>query len=93
MLNSCRCQGVSWRWRCTRQVRFLSGVLCRPGSTISSACLVIALRTVRNHCVDPFAVADTAALIGVDDCSVAVDAQVVIGGYPRPVRPRSDANK
>lgn len=33
--------------------------------------------------VDPFTVADTAAMIGVDDCSVAVDAQVVTGGYPR----------
>ncbi len=33
--------------------------------------------------VDPFTVADTAAMIGVDDGSVAVDAQVVTGGYPR----------
>ncbi|MGQ0777806.1 MAG: ATP-binding protein [Pseudonocardiales bacterium] len=33
--------------------------------------------------VDPFTVADTAAMIGVDDCSVAVDAQLVTGGYPR----------
>jgi uncharacterized protein len=33
--------------------------------------------------VEPFTVADTAAMIGVDDCSVAVDAQVVTGGYPR----------
>jgi len=33
--------------------------------------------------VDPFTVADTAAMIGVDDYSVAVDAQLVTGGYPR----------
>lgn len=33
--------------------------------------------------VEPFTVADTAAMVGVDDCSVAVDAQVVTGGYPR----------
>ncbi|HWM06389.1 MAG TPA: ATP-binding protein, partial [Actinophytocola sp.] len=33
--------------------------------------------------VEPFTVADTAAMIDVADCSVAVDAQVVTGGYPR----------
>ncbi|MGQ0719555.1 MAG: ATP-binding protein [Pseudonocardiales bacterium] len=38
---------------------------------------------VKECVVDPFTVADTAAMIGVDSCSVAVDAQVVTGGYPR----------
>ncbi len=37
----------------------------------------------REYIVDPFTVADTAVMIGVDDCSVAVDAQLVTGGYPR----------
>lgn len=38
---------------------------------------------IKEFVVEPFTVADTAAMIGVDDCSVAVDAQVVTGGYPR----------
>ncbi|MGH3720154.1 MAG: ATP-binding protein [Pseudonocardiaceae bacterium] len=38
---------------------------------------------VKELVVEPFTIADTAAMIGVDDCSVAVDAQVVTGGYPR----------
>ncbi|MGH4013810.1 MAG: AAA family ATPase [Pseudonocardiaceae bacterium] len=38
---------------------------------------------VKECVVDPFTVADTAAMIGVDDSSVAVDAQLVTGGYPR----------
>ncbi len=38
---------------------------------------------VKEFVVDPFTVADTAAMIGINDCSVAMDAQLVTGGYPR----------
>lgn len=38
---------------------------------------------VKEYVVDPFTVADTATMIGVNDCSVAMDAQLVTGGYPR----------
>jgi len=37
----------------------------------------------KEYVVNPFTVADTAAMIGVDDSSVAIDAQLVTGGYPR----------
>ncbi len=33
--------------------------------------------------VNPFELADTAAMIGASDPAVAVDAQLITGGYPR----------
>lgn len=38
---------------------------------------------VKEYVVEPFTVADTAAMTGVEDCSTAMDAQLVTGGYPR----------
>lgn len=38
---------------------------------------------VREFVVDPFTVADTAAMAGIVDPAVAIDAQLVTGGYPR----------
>lgn len=38
---------------------------------------------VKEVVVEPFTVADTAAMIGVDDSATAMDAQLVTGGYPR----------
>lgn len=37
----------------------------------------------REFVVEPFTLADTASMAGVDDPAVAVDAQLVTGGYPR----------
>lgn len=38
---------------------------------------------VKEYVVDPFTVVDTAAMIGIGDGSIAMDAQLVTGGYPR----------